>query len=177
MRLYYLLEKILVLVGSNQTKLKYAKKAGVKIGSGCTLLGRIEWGSEPYLIEIGDNVRITSGCKFVTHDGGMHVLRNARQMPQADLFGKIKVGNNVFVGIQSIILPGVTIGNNVVIGACSVVTKDIPDNTVACGVPARPIRKLDEYCEKAKLASVPTKGMPAEEKKAYLLKIFEEKAN
>ena len=97
MRLSYLLEKLLVLVGSNQTKLNYAKKAGVKIGSGCTLLGRIEWGSEPYLIEIGDNVRITSGCKFVTHDGGIYVLRNDRQMPQADLFGKIKVGNNVFI--------------------------------------------------------------------------------
>jgi acetyltransferase-like isoleucine patch superfamily enzyme len=167
-----MLKKLIVLVGSNKTKLRYAMKAGVKIGSGCTIVGNVDWGSEPYLIEIGNNVRIANSCLFVTHDGGMHVLRNKDQLPYADLFGKIKVGNNVLIGIRSIIMPGVTIGNNVVIGAGSVVTRNIPDNTVACGVPAHPIKTLDEYYEKAKVTSVPTNGMSAKDKRAYLIDMF-----
>lgn len=172
MNLFYIVKKVLVRLGSNKVKVKYARKAGVKIGADCTILGDVEWGSEPYLIEIGDKVRITAGCQFITHDGGMHVLRNACNMPKADMFGKIKVGNNVFIGICSIIMPGVTIGDNVVIGAGSIVTKDISSNMVACGVPARPIRTLEEYCEKSKRLIVPTKGMSAETKREYLLNMF-----
>lgn len=178
MRIRYIVQKLLVLAGSNDTKIKYARKSGVKIGDGCTLLGRVEWGSEPYLIEIGNHVRITSGVCFVTHDGGMHALRmpwdGHEAHPTLDLFGKIKVGNNVFIGIQSTIMPGVTIGDNVVIGAGSIVTRDIPSNSVACGVPARVVRTLEEYLEKALREGVPTKGMGPEEKRAFLLKHFAE---
>lgn len=160
----------------NNTKIKYARKLGVKIGKSCTLLGISEWGSEPYLIEIGDNVRLASGVAFVTHDGGMHTLRREwdghEPLPTADIFGRIKVGNNVFIGVRSIIMPGVTIGDNVVIGAGSIVTRDIPSNSVACGVPARVIRSMEEYMEKAKRESVPTKGLSAEAKKVFLLKHF-----
>lgn len=176
MRFVSLAKKLLVLVGSNETKIKYARQSGVKIGEGCTLLGRVEWGSEPYLVEIGNNVRITSGVCFVTHDGGVHVLRREwdghEACPNIDVFGRIKVGSNVFIGIRSIIMPGVTIGDNVVIGAGSIVTKDIPSNTVACGVPARPVRTLEEYAEKVNRSGVPTKGMGANEKKAFLLEHF-----
>lgn len=176
MNILHLMKKLLVLVGSNETKIKYARKAGVKIGEGCTLLGRVEWGSEPFLITIGNDVRITSGVSFVTHDGGVHVLRREwdghEGNPDLDIFGRIQVGNNVFIGVRSTIMPGVTIGDNVVIGAGSIVTKDIPSNTVACGVPARPIRTLEEYAEKAKKNGVPTKRMSAEEKKAFLLENF-----
>lgn len=178
MRIVRLIKKVLVLVGSSNTKIKYARKSGVKIGEGCTLLGRVEWGSEPYLIEIGDNVRITSGVFFVTHDGGVHVLRREwdghEASPNLDLFKRIKIGSNVFIGIRTTIMPGVTIGDNVIIGAGSIVTKDIPSNTVACGVPARPIRTLEEYAEKAKRIGVPTKGMGSEEKKDFLLKHVKE---
>jgi len=173
MRIIQRIKKLLLVVASNETKIKCAREAGVTIGDGCTLLGRVDWGSEPYLIEIGDNVRITSGVSFVTHDGGVHVLRRDwnghKAMPTADIFGRIKVGNNVFIGIKSIIMPGVTIGDNVVIGAGSIVTKDIPANTVACGVPARVICPLEEYEKKAAAISVPTKGMGEKEKREYLL--------
>lgn len=65
------------------------------------------------------------------------------------------VGNDVYIGNDVIILPGVNIGNKVVIGAGAVVTKDIPDNSVAVGVPARVIESADEYFEKnsARVAS------------------------
>ena len=62
-----------------------------------------------------------------------------------NVFGKIKIGNNVFIGEDAMIMYGVTIGNNVVIGARSLVTKDIPDNCVAAGTPARIIKTLEEY--------------------------------
>jgi len=107
------------------------------------LLGKIHFGSEPFLIEIGDNVTITHGVSFVTHDGGVEIFR--KEFPGINVFGKIVVGNNVFIGIKSIILPGVTIGSNVVIAAGSVVTRNIPDNVVAGGVPARVIESINEY--------------------------------
>jgi acetyltransferase-like isoleucine patch superfamily enzyme len=62
-----------------------------------------------------------------------------------NVYGRIRVGNNVFIGVHTIILPGVSIGDNVVIGAGSVVNKDIPDNVVAAGVPAKIIKNIEEY--------------------------------
>lgn len=62
--------------------------------------------------------------------------------------GNVEIGNNVFIGAESVVLPGVNIGSNVVIGANSTVTHDIPDNSVAVGSPARVISTLDEYLDK-----------------------------
>lgn len=78
---------------------------------------------------MGDHVEVTSGCKFITHDGGAWVLRELGYQ-KMDVFGPIKIGNNVFIGMNTVILPNVTIGDNVVIGTGAVVTKDIPDNSV-----------------------------------------------
>jgi acetyltransferase-like isoleucine patch superfamily enzyme len=92
---------------------------------------------------MGDHVTITGGVRFVTHDGGVWVFRE--EHPEIDVIAPITLGNNVFVGLNTIIMPGVTIGSNVVIGAGSVVTRSIPSNTVAAGVPAKVIRPLDDY--------------------------------
>lgn len=148
-----------------------ARNLGVKIGTNYTTIGEVDYSSEPYLITIGNDVRISSNVHFVTHDGGMHVLRQYKNIP-ADLFGRITVGNNVFIGMNVIILPNVTIGNNVVIGAGSIVTKDIPDNSVACGIPAKVIESIDEYYKKNKKNIELTKGYSPEEKKEYLLKKY-----
>jgi len=126
----------------------YRKYFGIKIGKGCVFTGKkINFGSEPYLIEIGDNVRITADVKFETHDGGVGIFRD--EYKGINIFGKIKIGDNSFIGHNSIIMPGVRIGKNVIIGAGSIVTKDILSDSVAVGVPAKVIQSTQEYKHKA----------------------------
>jgi acetyltransferase-like isoleucine patch superfamily enzyme len=109
---------------------KYARVLGVDVGEGTRFMG-IKLGAfstEPYLIKIGKNCLITADVQFVTHDGSIYHLKN--KYPDVDYIDKIIVGDNVFIGLRAIILPGVTIGNNVVIGAGSVVTRNIPSNAI-----------------------------------------------
>lgn len=92
--------------------------------------------------------------------------------PDLDVIAPIRVGNNVFIGADCLILPGVTIGDDVVIGARSVVSRDIPAGCVAAGTPAKPIRPLEAYYQKVLDCSVPTKSLAPADKKAFLLKQF-----
>ena len=149
--------------------LKYAQKIGVNMG-GVHLYGRVSWSTEPWIITLGDNVHITDGVKFITHDGGILLYRN--QVPDLEITGPITVGDNVYIGNNVIILPNVKIGNNVVIGAGSVVTKDIPDNSLVVGVPARVIKTADEYLEKLKANSLHLGHLKGEEKDKELKKYF-----
>jgi acetyltransferase-like isoleucine patch superfamily enzyme len=150
---------------------KKAIDNGMAVGKNFSVTGIVNYSSEPYLITIGDNVRISDNVNFITHDGGMHVIRQLKNIP-ADLFGKITVGNNVFIGMGTIILPNVRIGNNVVIGAGSIVTKNIPNNSVACGVPAKVIETIQEYYNKNRNKIDPTKNMTSAQKKSYLYKKY-----
>lgn len=143
------------------------RNLGVKIGDNFTNTGPVDFSSEPYLIKIGNDVRISMNVHFVTHDGGMHVIRQYKNIP-ADSFGTIEIGNNVFIGMNAIIMPNVKIGNNVIIGAGSIVTKSIPDNSVACGIPAKVIETIDEYYKKNKDKIDLTKNYTNEEKEKYL---------
>jgi acetyltransferase-like isoleucine patch superfamily enzyme len=120
-----------------------ARLLGVKVGARNRFTGAINFGSEPYLVEIGDNVTLAQGTTFITHDGGAGLFRD--EHPSLNVFGRITIGNNVFIGSSATIMPGVKIGNNVVVGACSVVTKSIPDNVVVAGNPARKIKTIEEY--------------------------------
>ena len=157
--------------------IKYFRKQGVTIGKGCEIYSTVTFGSEPYLVNIGDNVRVTSGCKFITHDGGVWVLRHMYEdLQDIDKFGKITVGNNVHIGINTVIMPGVTIGNNCVIGVGAVVTKDIPDNSIAVGVPARVIKTIKEYKDKNLQNFDHTKRLNRKDKREYLIaKYFQDK--
>lgn len=151
---------------------------GGKLGKNCEIYSSVVFGTEPYLIEIGNNVRITDGVKFVTHDGGLWVLRNMYEdMKKADYFGKIIIKDNVHIGWNTVIMPGVTIGYNCIIGCGAVVTKDIPDNSVAVGVPAKVIESVEDYYNKKKDSCVMTKSLNILEKKKYLLEIFNNNAN
>ncbi len=169
MSLKYSFQKFLWVIGKKSSK-QIAKELGVKIGEGCELLCNpySAFGSEPYLITLGDHVRVTKGCLFITHDGGAWVIRGDEGCEQIDKFGKITVGNNVFIGMNSIIMPGVTIGDNVVIGAGSIVTKSIPNCQVWAGVPARFIKDYDNYKQGLISNGDNTKGMSAEKKFDYL---------
>lgn len=151
-------------------KEKFIREGG-RIGVDCEVFPDVEFGSEPYLITIGNHVRIANGVRFMTHDGGAWVLRNLG-LENADIFGTIEVGDNVHIGWNAIIMPNVSIGSNVVIGAGAVVTKNIPDNSVAVGVPAKVIESIDEYYMKAQSKSVPTKSLSYAAKKDYLMKKY-----
>lgn len=150
----------------------YWRNKGARIGDGCEIYPSSSFGSEPFLITIGDHVRINSGVQFVTHDGGVWVLRKYLGDERIDLFGEIFVGDNVHIGTNAIIMPGVKIGSNCIIGCGAIVTKDIPDNSIAVGVPARVIETVEEYAQKHRQDFDFTKLMPPEEKRAYLLSKF-----
>ena len=144
-----LLNSALAWYRCRKNPIAYARGLGVTIGNDCRLLnikpGPGTFGSEPYLVTLGDHVTVTARVQFVTHDGGVWVFRE--EAPDFDVFGAITVGNNVFIGYSAIIMPSVKIGHNVVIGAGAVVTKDVPDNVVVAGVPAKIICSIDDYRE------------------------------
>ena len=98
------------------------------------------------MIEIGENVEITEGVRLLTHDGGVKVPMLMGLVENADLFGRIRIRNNVFIGMNAIVLPGIEFGNNVIVGAGSIVTRSIPDNSVVCGNPAHILCTVEEYC-------------------------------
>ncbi len=123
-------------------------KAGLKLGRDVRVIGKPDFGSEPYLIEIGDHVTIASQVSFVTHDGATWVFRHRPEFAGLQRFGRIRVGNNCFIGERAIIMPGVAVGDNCVIGAASVVTRSVPDNSIVAGVPARYICSYEDYVER-----------------------------
>ena len=148
---------------------RYARSIGVNFGKNCRF-SRVNFGSEPYLIRIGDNF-FGIKTQFITHNGGIF-LYNLSHNANMDIIEPITIGNNVFIGFDSVILPGVTIGDNVIIGARAVVSKDIPSNCVAVGIPAKPIKTLDEYWKSIEDKLLPTVKMNYQEKKQYLLRHF-----
>lgn len=137
----YILKKIM-------NPIQYSRHIGVTIGKDCKLNGVPQWGSEPYLIVIGDHTEISFDVVFITHDGATWVFRNQEKYRKVVRFGEIIVGNNCFIGARSIILPNVHIGDNVIIGAGALVTKSIPDNEVWGGIPARLLMSTDCFADK-----------------------------
>ena len=160
-RLYFLYKEIFWSLE------KQAKYLGVKMGSNNLIASKF-WSSEPYLITIGSNCQITSGVRFFTH-GGAQVLRD--KDPDFDLFGKIEIGNYVYIGNNTLIMPGVCIGSNVLIAAGSVVTKSIPSNYVVGGNPARYICSIEEYKSKNLKYNLNSKSMSYDDKKSFLLSL------
>ena len=145
------------------------KKKGVKVGLDCRIES-LNFGSEPYLVEIGDHVTVGANVQFITHDGGVWIFRE--EFPEIDVINPIKVGNNVFIGINSIIMPGVNIGDNSIIAAGSVVTKSVYENTIVGGNPAKFIKSLEDYKEKVLINKIDSKLMTKENKRNFLINRF-----
>jgi acetyltransferase-like isoleucine patch superfamily enzyme len=124
---------------------RFFRKQGAQVGKNCRILVR-SLGDEPYLVKLGDHVTIAGGVTFITHDGGAWVVRE--KIPDIQVFGPIIIDRNCVVGQRAILLPNIHIGENSIIGAGSVVINDIPANTVAIGVPARPIGSVAKYSQK-----------------------------
>lgn len=159
-------------------KVQYALKLGVKAGGYCRIIEnpKLAFGSEPWLITLGEHVSVSAEVRFLTHEGAVWCARRiSPRYENSDCFLPIRVGNNVFIGIHSLIMPGVTIGNDVIIAAHSVVTKDIPDGVVVAGVPARQISTMEKFMDQmSEKETVPTKQMKPEEKKSYLQNLHPE---
>ena len=171
-RFVFLFGKVLKPFMSEKQYTNYLRKLGAVIGKNSAVHKSVGFGEEAVLIHIGNNSRITSGCKIICHDGGIWTLRKMGLLEDADYFAPVRIGNNVHVGNNVVIMPGVCIGDNCVIGVNAVVTHDIPSNSVAVGVPARVIENIDEYYEKKKDKCVRTKQMGFDEKSKYLLEHF-----
>ena len=105
--------------------------------------------TRPWLISIGNNVQITSGVTILTQGYHWAVVKGVNGEILGSS-GEVRIGNNVFIGMNSTILKGAKIGNNVIIGANSLVNKDIPDNVVVAGNPAVVVSSLEEYYNKRK---------------------------
>lgn len=125
-------------------RIAYLRMAGISIGKDCM----ISWGAKLDVcsgsIIIGDKCTITHGCVILSHDHAAGILKTKNR---GQAF--VRLGNNVFIGVNSVVLPNVTIGDNSIIGAGSVVTKDIPLNVVAVGNPAKVIRDLSDQFNKS----------------------------
>lgn len=134
--IYYKLKGI----SNDQISLQANIKEGLKVGKnvygiqGCT----IDHGS-CWLIEVGDNVVFAPQVYLLAHD------TSTKKLVDYVRIGKIKIGNNCFIGARAFIMPGVEIGDNSIVGAGSLVTKSFPENVVIGGNPAKVICTLDEY--------------------------------
>lgn len=137
---------------SSETYIKHLIARGCSIGKGTKLFSpetTIIDETRPWLINIGKNVQITAGVTILTHGYDWSVIKGK----YGDILGssgKVSIGDNVFIGVNTTILKGVTIGNNVIIGANSLVNKDVIDDVVVAGNPAKVICALDEYYKKRK---------------------------
>ncbi len=123
----------------------YFREQGARIGDDC-YFGVKVLASEPWLVEIGDHVGIAEGVKLLTHGLGWNYRD---RVPDLQVFGRVKIGSNVNIGSNAMVLPGVTIGNNCLIAAGAVVTKDVPDGSVVAGNPGKVIGDVESYFERA----------------------------
>ena len=145
-QLYWLYKIIEKLIGDDEQKLlhKYFKMQGVKIGENCKVYSNIIT-SESYLLTIGDNVTISGEVLFLTHDNSIcKCIKNT-----TDLFGRIDIGANCFIGARSILMYGVTLADNIIVGAGSVVTHSFhEEGIIIAGSPAKKIGSVEEFARK-----------------------------
>jgi maltose O-acetyltransferase len=141
---YKYIRKYLLKI-DDRSQLEIAIENGLKIGKECHVMGEcILDPGHCWLIEIGDRVTLAPRVHILAHDA------STKRILGYTLIGQVIIGDDVFVGAGSIILPNVKIGSRVIIGAGSVVTRDIPDNSVAVGNPAKVIGTFDDYERKRK---------------------------
>jgi acetyltransferase-like isoleucine patch superfamily enzyme len=165
-----LYKKVLERSGSDK-RISYLRKHGMKIGE-CCHFETLEFSTEPYLIEIGDHVGIALGTVFITHDGGVWCFR--KELVNGDIFGRIKVGNNVFIGTNCTILPNTIIGDNCIVGAGSVLRGKFPDNSVIIGNPARVVTNMNmqKFLYKQNPGFMTTNNLTDKQKKQIVKKHF-----
>ena len=162
----------LKLLHASLFPVSYASRLGVNLKGTVTIYGSSYsmFSSEPYLVTLGDNVFVSVGVEFVCHDGSTLPFR--KDIPDLELADEIIVGDNVFIGKGATVLPGITIGSNCVIGACALVTKDVPDNCIYGGVPAKFLKTTDEFLDLAQRKSLKIGHLKGKAKVAAYKNIF-----
>ncbi|MDP0498067.1 MAG: acyltransferase [Verrucomicrobiota bacterium JB024] len=165
-----MLKSLITRYRKQKDMVAYCRSLGMTVGERCKINPHATFGTEPYLISIGDHCEITGLVHLITHDGGVWVFRE--EHPEWDVVGRINIEDNVYIGYGATIMPNVRIGKNSVIAARSVVTKDIPPNSVAAGIPAKVIKTIDEYKEKCQQVAISTKHLHSEEKKKKILSLL-----
>lgn len=157
--------KMILKKDTMELEVQRFRDKGVKIGENMRAFSP-PTSAEPYLLEFGNNITISSGVKFTTHDNSaIKVIPNS-----TDLFGRIKIGDNCFIGQNSLILPGVEIADNTIVAAGSVVTKSFKkEGKIIGGNPAKVIGNIEEYVEKYSYYALNTAGKKQHEKKKYLI--------
>lgn len=135
----YIIRKGIHLLGNiiRFFQLAFLRASGAKIGENTMISLGAKIDVRRGKVIIGDNCLITHGCYILSHDGAAHVLNENDEGS-----GTVQIGDNVFVGVNSVVLKGVKIGNNVVIGAGSVVNRDIPEGVVAAGNPIKILKEV-----------------------------------
>lgn len=147
-----ILSKILELKRrrSSDSYIAYLRSRGIVIGKGTYIQSPKHTDiddTRPSLVSIGENCFINKYFELHTHDWVSHVfLHSGRELINSS--GKVTIGDNVAFGRHVTVLKNVTIGDNCFIGAGSIVTKDIPSNSIAVGIPAKVIMTLEEYYQK-----------------------------
>lgn len=163
----YLMEKISRVLHKDPMKYKLERyrQYGAVIGNNVRAFSPIS-SAESYLIKVGNNVTISSDVKFITHDNSIiKFCSNA-----TDLVGRITVGDNCFIGANSVLLPGIEIGSNCIIAAGSVVAKSFPGGVIVGGNPAKIIGTVSDYVEKHQNEVFDFKGMTHSERKREIFR-------
>lgn len=155
------LRKLGILKPIDYTSIDALRKRGVKIGENVDIINSLIDGGHGALISIGNNTTLTGVC-VLAHDASTKKFLGYSKV------GLVEIGNNVFVGHGSIILPNTKIGDNVIVGAGTIVAKDVPDNVVIAGNPWRILCSFDEYIGRNKHAM---------QEKPVFNKIFTEKTS
>ena len=149
-------DKLYNFQNTSESYIKWMRERGAKIGENVTIFdpkNTLLDVTRPYMIEIGNNVQITRGVIILTHGYEWAVLKNIYGEVLGSC-GKVSIGNNVFIGMNTIVLKGVTIEDNVIIGAGSVVTHSLKANGVYSGNPAKFIMSLEDYYNKRKAVQI-----------------------
>ena len=164
MKLLALISRFWVRFAGGDVLINYLRKQGMKIGANTRIFSDIST-SESYLVEIGDNTTISNDVQLITHDASI-----SKVLPdKTDLFGKIIIGKNCFVGARSIIMYGVTLPDNTIVAAGSVVTNGVSEpGKILGGNPARVIGDVEEFAKKNQRYAVNIRGLSAEEKRLLL---------
>ncbi len=136
----------------------------MKVGKGCNICCNI-MNTEPYLVSIGDNVTISGGVLFTTHDNSISKVL----IDKTDICGPISIGNNCFIGRGSHLLLGVSLADNIIVAAGSVVTKSFSESRIIiAGNPAKKIGTWESFAERYQDKAIFLKGLSAKERERMI---------